>query len=112
MADNKYVKLVEAKLFKKLAKCAKSRNVNELIEVADACGTGRSEEPYNILTDLLAHEDKRVKEAAIRGMGNLRYDISSQMTRLHWLAERLPDGTDDLKAAISDALASLRDAKK
>ncbi len=112
MADNKYVKLVASKSWKKLAKLAAGKDAETVIAVAEACGTGRSEEPYNILVDLLASKDNSVKLAAIRGLGSLRYDLSSQATRLHWLAERLPEGSDDLQAAISEALADLRDAKK
>ncbi len=112
MAENKYVKAVASKQWKKLAKLAAGKDVDTIIEVAEACGTGRSEEPYNILVDLLASGDNKIKLAAIRGLGTLRYDLSSQATRLHWLAERLPEGSDDLQAAISDALASIRDAKK
>lgn len=112
MAENKYIKAVASKQWKKLAKLAAGKDLDTIIEVAEACGTGRSEEPYNILVDMLANSDSRVKLAAIRGLGNLRYDLSSQATRLHWLAERLPEGSDELQAAISDSLASIRDAKR
>lgn len=112
MAGNKYEKAVASKQWKKLAKLASGKDFSTIVEVAEACGTGRSEEPYNILVDLLASSNKDVKLAAIKGLGNLRYDLSSQATRLHWLAERLPEGSDDLQAAISDALACIRDAKK
>jgi HEAT repeat protein len=111
MADNKYIKLAAAKSWKKLAKLATSKDSDTVIAVAEACGTGRAEEPYNILVDLLSSKDDKVKLAAIRGLGTLRYDLSSQATRLHWLAERLPEGSDELQAAISDALADIRGAK-
>ena len=112
MAENKYIKIAANKQWKKLAKLAASKDADTLIAVAEACGTGRSEEPYNILVDLLASPDKNVKLAAISGLGSLRYDLSRQATRLHWLAERLPEGSDDVQAAISDALADLRGAKR
>ncbi|NLV50089.1 MAG: hypothetical protein GXY20_05280 [Clostridiales bacterium] len=112
MAENKLLKLAEKKQWKKISKLAGSKNIETVCQAAEACGTGRSEEPYNILVNLLNSKEDSVKLAAIQGLGALRYDISSQMTRLHWLAERIPDDKEELKKAVSESLLTLKEAKK
>ncbi len=111
MMDSKYAKLAEKKQWKKLAKLAESKNVEDVVNVAAACGLGREEEPYNILVDLTSHKDQAVRLAAINGLGECRYSIDSQITRLMWLSEH-SNGNTEMTGAISRAVAKLRAAKK
>jgi hypothetical protein len=41
-----------------------------------ACGSGRSEEAYNILVDILARPEAEAKKAAIKGLGNLNMTLT------------------------------------
>lgn len=111
MMDSKYTKLAERKQWKKLTKIAEGKNIDDIIQVAAACGLGRDEDPYNILVDLTAHKEQAVQLAAINGLGECRHSIESQITRLMWLSER-NSGNTEMTGAISRAVAKLRAAKK
>ena len=102
----KYDKLVAEKNWKKLAKLGQKKNVQDAVEVAEACGAGRSEEARNILIDILARPEREAKAAAVKGLGNLRYDPDSQITRLRHV---ITDGDPELAALVKESIEKLRD---
>ena len=103
---SKYDKLVAEKNWKKLAKLGQKKDVAEAIAVAEACGTGRSEEARNILIDILARPEREAKVAAIKGLGALRYDPDSQITRLRHV---VTDGDPELAELVKQSIEALRD---
>ncbi len=105
MANEKYVKMVAEKNFKKLGKLSEKKNVQEAIDVAEACGTGRSEECRNILTDILARPEREAKLAAAKAMGLLHYDPDSQIERLRHV---MTDNDPELAQVVKDSIEALR----
>lgn len=105
MANEKYIKLVAEKNFKKLAKLGQKKDVQEAVDVAEACGHGRSEECRNILTDILARPEREAKVAAVKAMGTLRYDPDSQIERLRHVAT---DNDAELAQLVKDSIEALR----
>ena len=103
---SKYDKLVAEKNWKKLAKLGQKKNVEEAVAVAEACGTGRSEEARNILIDILARPEREAKVAAVKGLGALRYDPDSQITRLRHV---VTDGDSELAELVKQSIEALRD---
>ncbi len=101
----KYDKLVAEKGWKKLAKIGQKKSVEDAVEVALACGNGRSEEARNILIDILARPERECKVAAIKGLSTLRYDPDSQIERLRHV---VTDGDPELAAMVRDAIENLR----
>jgi hypothetical protein len=73
--------------------------------VAEACGTGRSEEARNILIDILARPEREAKVAAVKGLGALRYDPDSQITRLRHV---VTDGDPELAELVKQSIEALR----
>lgn len=106
MANEKYTKLVAEKNFKKLARHGMKKSASIAVEVAEACGAGRSEECRNILTDLLTRPEREVKVAAVKGLGTLRYDPDSQIERLRHV---VTDGDAELGQLVKDSIEALRD---
>ena len=102
---SKYDKLVAEKNWKKLAKLGQKKNVEDAIAVAEACGAGRSEEARNILIDILARPEREAKVAAIKGLGALRYDPDSQITRLRHV---ITDGDPELAELVKQSIEALR----
>ena len=108
----KYDKLVADKNWKKLSKLGEKKDVAEAVAVAEACGTGRSEEARNILIDILARPEREAKVAAIKGLGTLHYDPDSQITRLrHVVTDGDPELAELVKASIEALRAYTRDKK-
>ena len=103
---SKYDKLAAEKNWKKLAKLGQKKDVSEAIAVAEACGTGRSEEARNILIDILARPEREAKAAAIKGLGALRYDPDSQITRLRHV---VTDGDPELAELVKQSIEALRE---
>ena len=66
MANEKFVKFAKEKNWKKLAKIGTKENLQDVIDVAEACGFGRSEEARNILIDILVRPEREAKIAAIK----------------------------------------------
>ena len=112
MSENKYLKMTERKQWKKLRKIAEGKHVDEVVEVAEACGTCKCEEAYNILVDMLSHSERPAKLAAIKGLGHLRYDVGSQKTKLLWILERAPEDDKELRDLIGESLAEIRSVKE
>ena len=109
----KYDKLVADKNWKKLAKLGQKKSVEDAVEVAEACGAGRSEEARNILIDILARPEREAKVAAIKGLGTLRYDPDSQITRLrHVVTDGDPELAELVKASIEALREYTRESKK
>ena len=109
----KYDKLVADKNWKKLAKLGQKKDVQDAVEVAEACGAGRSEEARNILIDILARPEREAKVAAIKGLGALRYDPDSQITRLrHVVTDGDPELAELVKASIEALREYTRESKK
>lgn len=106
MANEKYVKMVAEKNWKKLARHGQKKDVQMAIDVAEACGTGRSEECRNILTDILARPEREAKVAAVKGLGTLRYDPDSQIERLRHV---VTDNDPELAQLVKDSIEALRD---
>ena len=103
---SKYDKLVAEKNWKKLARLGEKKNVEEAVAVAEACGAGRSEEARNILIDILARPEREAKVAAVKGLGALRYDPDSQITRLRHV---VTDGDPELAELVKQSIEALRD---
>ena len=105
MANEKYTKWVTEKKWKKLARHGQKKNIQEAIDVAEACAGGRSEEARNILIDILARPEREAKVAAIKGLGALHYDPDSQIERM-----RHVDTTNDpeLEALVRENIEALR----
>lgn len=110
MAD--YAKLIQAKKWKKLAKVGQGKKMEEVIAVAAACGKERCEEAYNILVDIMARPETEAKIAGIKGLSTLRYDISSQITRILWLKDHGGADVPAIADAIQTAVADLREAQR
>jgi len=110
MAD--YAKLIMAKKWKKLAKIGQGKKMDEVLEVAAACGTQRCEEAYNILVDIMARPETEAKIAGIKGLSTLRYDIGSQITRILWLKDHGGADVPAIAEAIQTAVADLREAQR
>lgn len=108
--DNKFIKLVEKKRWKKLRKIAEGKSNDDIVAVAAACSTGRDEEAYNLLVDLLSHKDLAVKIAAINALGDCRYSVTSQITRLLWIADNSEE--PEIKEAVSQSVSKLRDSER
>ena len=106
MANEKYAKMVAEKNFKKLARHGMKKAASVAVEIAEACGTGRSEECRNILTDLLTRPERDVKVAAVKALGTLRYDPDSQIERLRHV---VTDGDAELAQLVKDSIEALRD---
>ncbi len=106
MANEKYAKMVAEKKWKKLARLGQKKDVSLAVEIAEACGTGRSEECRNILTDILARPEREAKVAAVKGLGALRYDPDSQIERLRHV---VTDGDPELAKLVKDSIEALRD---
>lgn len=106
MANEKYMKYVQEKNWKKLAKIGSKKNVNDAVEVAEACGHGRMEEARNILIDILARPERECKIAAIKALGNLRYDPDSQTEALRHVNTA---GDAEMEALIKTSISQLRD---
>ena len=105
--DTKIAKMAEKKQWKKLEKITDGKKIDDIINVAEACGLCKDEEAYNILVSLLSNNDVSVKVAAVTGLGSLRYDIGSQITRLQWFSDRHA-GNAAIAAAVSGSVAKLR----
>ena len=103
---SKYDKLVAEKNWKKLARLGEKKNVEEAVAVAEACGAGRSEEARNILIDILARPEREAKVAAVKGLGALRYDPDSQITRLRHV---VTDGDPELAELVKQSIEALKD---
>ena len=87
--------------------------IQDVIDVAEACGTGRSEEARNILIDILARPEKEAKIAAIKGLGALRYDPDSQTEALrHCNPGNDPELAELIKASIDALRDFTRESKK
>lgn len=106
MANEKYLKYVQEKNWKKLAKIGGKKNIADVIDVAEACGQGRMEEARNILIDILARPERECKIAAIKGLGNLRYDPDSQTEALRHV---ITGGDTEMEELIKASIAQLRD---
>ncbi|NMA36812.1 MAG: hypothetical protein GX942_00755 [Papillibacter sp.] len=106
MAKEKYLGLVKNKKWSKLAKLGAGKDLDTVVEVAEACGTARCEEAYNILVDILARPEPASKIAAVKGLGALKYDPDSQITRLRQLKT---DGIDGLDELVKESVNHLRD---
>ncbi len=106
MANEKYLKLVDAKKWKKLAKLGAKKDIETVVEVAEACGSARSEEAYNILVDIMARPEIEAKRAAVKALGCLRYDPDSQITRLRQLNT---EGMGDLAELAQASVTQLRE---
>ena len=109
MAD--YQKLVQNKKWKRLARLGRSKKLAVVDEVAAACGTAKSEEAHNILVDILSRPEREAQLAAVKGLGSLRHDIGSQITRLIWLKDRIDESDTELAETIDKALSQLHEAK-
>ena len=106
MANEKFIKFAKEKNWKKLAKIGTKKNLQDVIDVAEACGYGRSEEARNILIDILARPEREAKVAAVKGLGALRYDPDSQITRLRHV---ITDGDPELAELVKQSIEALRD---
>ena len=106
MANEKFVKFAKEKNWKKLAKIGTKKNLQDVIDVAEACGYGRSEEARNILIDILARPEREAKVAAIKGLGALHYDPDSQITRLRHV---VTDGDPELAELVKQSIEALRE---
>jgi hypothetical protein len=106
MAKEKYLKLAQKKNWKKLAKLGAKKDLETVADVAEACGTARCEEAYNILVDIMARPEAEAKIAAVKGLGNLRYDPDSQITRLRQLNT---EGVSGLTELAQEAVTQLRE---
>ena len=106
MANEKFVKFAKEKNWKKLAKIGTKKNLQDVIDVAEACGYGRSEEARNILIDILARPEREAKVAAVKGLGALRYDPDSQITRLRHV---VTDGDPELAELVKQSIEALRE---
>lgn len=105
MANEKYLKLVSEKNWKKLAKLAEKKNVQDAVDVAEAVAAGKSEEARNILVDILARPEREAKVAAVKALGSLRYDPESQMERLRHVDTT---GDSELEALVKASVESIR----
>lgn len=110
MAD--YAKLVQAKKWAKLAKIGQGKKMDEVIDVAAACGKEKCEEAYNILVDIMARPETEAKVAGVKGLSTLRYDIGSQITRILWLKDHGGADIPVLAEAIQTAVANLREVQR
>ena len=107
MANEKYIKMAKEKNWKKLAKIGQKKDLQDVADVAEACGYGRAEEARNILIDIMARPEREAKIAAIKGLGALRYDPDSQMEALRHVAGA--DSDPELAALIKASIEQLRD---
>ena len=113
MANEKFIKFAKEKDWKKLAKIGTKKNLQDVLDVAEACGYGRSEEARNILIDILARPEREAKIAAIKGLGALRYDPDSQTEALrHANPGNDPELADLIKASIDALRDFTRESKK
>ncbi len=106
MANEKYLDLAKNKKWSKLAKLGTGKDLEAVADVAEACGTARCEEAYNILVDILSRPEPAAKKAAVKGLGNLRYDPDSQITRLRQLNTT---GIDGLAELAQESVTKLRE---
>lgn len=106
MANEKYIKMAKEKNWKKLAKIGQKKDLQDVADVAEACGMGRAEEARNILIDILARPEREAKIAAVKGLGALSYDSSSQIEALRHVVGA--DSDPELAALIKDSIEQLR----
>ena len=105
MANTKYAKMVAEKKWKRLARLSQKKDASLAVEIAEACGGGRTEECRNILTDILARPEREAKVAAVKGLGTLRYDPDSQIERLRHVAT---SADPELAKLVQDSIEALR----
>ncbi|MGN1059377.1 MAG: hypothetical protein ACI4QW_03005 [Clostridia bacterium] len=77
--------------------------------VAQACSTVDDDGSYNILIELMKHDQRPIKLAAVRGLGELGRDAAR--THISWLKQHTPESDTEMHAAISEAMAKIRHDK-
>ena len=102
---NRFEHMVEKNQWDKIAGKLNNANVQTKLEIAEACSKSSEDESMNILTRLLTDSDESVQLQAVKSLGIS--GRNSTKTHLHWLTEHLPEGRENVKQAIREALASI-----
>ena len=97
----KYEKIVQKKNWKKLAHELQHAGAEDLVLLAQACGTVDEDDTYNTLVDMLRCPDERVQLAAIEALGKV--GRAAAATQLSWTAEN--GKSEAVKAAAQKALS-------
>ena len=101
----KYEKIVQKKNWKKLGHEMKHASAENLVLLAQACGTVNEDETYNALVDMMRHADERVQLAAIESLGKVGRPAAA--TQLSWMAEN--GKSEAVKTASQRALAGIHE---
>jgi HEAT repeat protein len=102
---NHFEHMVARNQWSKIAGKISRANVQTKLDIAEACSKSSEDESMNILTRLLTDSEEAVQLQAVKSLGII--GRSSTKTHLHWLSENLPEGRENVKQAIKEALASI-----
>jgi hypothetical protein len=102
---NQFDHLVAKNKWDKIQGKVDKANAQTKLEIAEACSRSGEDESMNILVRLMTDSDAAVQLQAVKSLGLSAR--SSAKTHLSWLSERLPEGKDELKQAIREAMANI-----
>lgn len=102
---NPFEHMVEKNQWEKISAKLTKANLQTRLEIAEACSKSSEDESMNILIRLLTDQEEAVQMEAIKSLGIS--GRASTKTHLHWLSEHLPEGKDNVKAAIKDSLVKI-----
>jgi HEAT repeat protein len=104
-SSNHFEHMVEKNQWDKINAKLNNANVQTRLEIAEACSKSSEDESMNILIRLLTDNDESVQLQAVKSLGIS--GRSSTKTHLHWLTEHLPEGRENVRAAIKEAFMKI-----
>jgi HEAT repeat protein len=109
-SENKMEQLVKKHQWDKINKKLPDANTEQRIALATACGSSFDEGAAHTLINMLEDSDEEVLIQAIKSLGEVGSDNAK--THLRARSERLPEGNDRIKKAISESIAKLNISKR
>lgn len=83
-----------------------SKNTEDRLNLAVACGTSNDDGALNVLDKLVSDKELKVQLAALESIGKVGSEEHSS-TKLRWLMDHTPADQAELLAAIHKALEQL-----
>ena len=102
-SENQMQQFVNKHQWGKISKNFHGLDTQSKVDLAIACGSSSDEDASDFLIYLLEDSDENVLMQAVKSLGMVGY--SNAKTHLLALLWKLPDGKEDLKAAIKEAVA-------
>lgn len=98
--------LVKHKKWDKLRNLAAKADVNTAMDIAMQCGKKPCDETYNILVNMLEHQDKQVVSAAIKALGES--GVATGATHIRRIMTKYQDDKA-MQDTIHSALRALKE---